>query len=247
MKFAKKLLSLVTSLALACGMAANVLPVQAAAAQPAPTITLTADKANVRVGEPVTLTVSIDGSKAAFAGLAAELKYDDTSAFTFTKAVQDYTGNDYKVTCPQPNEIKGIYPTLVVESNSSTPVDVDLKEVVSYTFIANKTGKTFAFSLSGDFSVKGPDSTDFSVSTNISVSAKELTADVSESAKLSGTYGEDLSQKIQSDMVTFKDGDKTVKPEGTWSFSGSAPSVTDKEATFRFTPKETSTLRSSGY
>ena len=241
MKFAKKLLSLVTSLALACGMAANVLPVQAAAAQPAPTITLTADKANVRVGEPVTLTVSIDGSKAAFAGLAAELKYDDTSAFTFTKAVQDYTGNDYKVTCPQPNEIKGIYPTLVVESNSSTPVDVDLKEVVSYTFIANKTGKTFAFSLSGDFSVKGPDSTDFSVSTNISVSAKELTADVSESAKLSGTYGEDLSQKIQSDMVTFKDGDKTVKPEGTWSFSGSAPSVTDKEATFRFTPKDTST------
>lgn len=241
MKFTQKLLSLVTSLALACGMAANVLPVQAAAAQPAPTITLTADKATVCVGEPVTLTVSIDGSKAAFAGLSAELKYDDTSAFTFTKTVQDYTGNDYKVTCPQPNEIKGIYPTLVVESNSSTPVDVDLKEVVSYTFIANKTGKTFAFSLSGDFSVKGPDSTDFSVSTNISVSAKTLTPAVSESAMLSGTYGEDLSQEIQSDMVTFKDGDTTVKPKGTWSFSGSAPSVTDKEATFRFTPKDTST------
>lgn len=242
MKFTQKLLSLVTSLALACGMAANMLPVQAAAAQPAPTITLTADKANVRVGEPVTLTVSIDGSKAAFAGLAAELKYDDTSAFTFTKAVQDYTGNDYKVTCPQPNEIKGIYPTLVVESNSSTPVDVDLKEVVSYTFIANKTGKTFAFSLSGDFSVKGTDSTDFSaVSTNISVSAKTLTAEISENAKLSGTYGEVPSQKDLSSMVTFKDGDKTVKPEGTWSFSGSAPSVTDKEATFRFTPTDTGT------
>lgn len=241
MKFTQKLLSLVTSLALACGMAANMLPVQAAAAQPTPTITLTTDKTTVCVGEPVTLTVSIDGSNAAFAGLSAELKYDDTSAFTFTKAVQDYTGNDYKVTCPQPNEIKGIYPTLVVESNSSTPVDVDLKEVVSYTFIANKTGKTFAFSLSGDFSVKGPDSTDFSVSTDISVSAKTLTADVSESAKITGTYGEDLSQKIQSDMVTFKDGDTTVKPKGTWSFSGSAPSVTDKEATFRFTPKDTST------
>lgn len=238
MKFTQKLLSLVTSLALACGMAANMLPVQAAAAQPAPTITLTADKTTVCVGEPVTLTVSINGSKAAFAGLAATLQYD-TSAFTFTNAAQDYTGNDYKVTCPQlnkKNELSG----LVLEAN--TAAAVDLGKVVSYTFIANKTGKTFAFSLSGDFSVKGTDSTDFSaVSTNISVSAKTLTADVSESAKLSGTYGEDLSQKIQSDMVTFKDGDTTVKPDGTWSFSGSAPSVTDKEATFRFTPKDTST------
>ena len=238
MKFAKKLLSLVTSLALACGMAANVLPVQAAAAQPAPTITLTADKANVRVGEPVTLTVSIDGSKAAFAGLAATLQYD-TSAFTFTGAVKDYKGSDYdKVTCPQLNE-KNELSRLVLEADAAAAVN--LGKVVSCTFIANKTGKTFAFSLSGDFSVKGTDSTDFSVSTNISVSAKTLTADVSESAKLSGTYGEDLSQKIQSDMVTFKDGDTTVKPDGTWSFSGSAPSVTDKEATFRFTPKDTST------
>ena len=238
MKFTQKLLSLVTSLALACGMAANMLPVQAAAAQPAPTITLTADKTTVCVGEPVTLTVSINGSKAAFAGLAATLQYD-TSAFTFTNAAQDYTGNDYKVTCPQlnkKNELSG----LVLEAN--TAAAVDLGKVVSYTFIANKTGKTFAFSLSGDFSVKGTDSTDFSaVSTNISVNAKKLTADVSSSAMLSGTYGEDLSQKIQSDMVTFKDGDKTVKPDGTWSFSGSAPSVTDKEATFRFTPKDTST------
>ena len=240
MKFTQKLLSLVTSLALACGMAANMLPVQAAAVQPAPTITLTTDKTTVCVGEPVTLTVSIDGSNAAFAGLSAELKYDDTSAFTFTNAAQDYTGNDYNVICPQPNEIAENYPTLVLHTFKGTSAAVNLGKVVSYTFIANKTGKTFAFSLSGDFSVKGTDSTDFSVSTNISVSAKTLTADVSESAKLSGTYGEDLSKKIQSDMVTFKDGDKTVKPEGTWSFSGSAPSVTDKEVTFRFAPKDTS-------
>ena len=237
MKFTQKLLSLVTSLALACGMAANMLPVQAAAAQPAPTITLTADKTTVCVGEPVTLTVSIDGSKAAFAGLAATLQYD-TSAFTFTGAVKEYKGSDYdKVTCPQLNE-KNELSRLVLEADAAAAVN--LGKVVSCTFIANKTGKTFAFSLSGDFSVKGTDSTDFSVSTNISVSAKTLTADVSESAKLSGTYGEDLSKKIQSDMVTFKDGDKTVKPEGTWSFSGSAPSVTDKEVTFRFTPKDTS-------
>ena len=237
MKFTQKLLSLVTSLALACGMAANMLPVQAAAAQPAPTITLTADKTTVCVGEPVTLTVSIDGSKAAFAGLAATLQYD-TSAFTFTGAVKDYKGGDYdKVTCPQLNE-KNELSRLVLEADAAAAVN--LGKVVSCTFIANKTGKTFAFSLSGDFSVKGTDSTDFSVSTNISVSAKTLTAEISESAKLSGTYGEDLSKKIQSDMVTFKDGDKTVKPEGTWSFSGSAPSVTDKEVTFRFTPKDTS-------
>lgn len=241
MKFTQKLLSLVTSLALACGMAANMLPVQAAAVQPAPTITLTTDKTTVCVGEPFTLTVSIDGSKAAFAGLSAELKYDDTSAFTFTNAVQDYTGNDYNVICPQPNEITENYPTLVLHTFKGTSAAVNLGKVVSYTFIANKTGKTFAFSLSGDFSVKGTDSTDFSVSTNISVSAKTLTADVSESAKLSGTYGEVPSQKDLSSMVTFKDGDTTVKPEGTWSFSGSAPSVTDKEATFRFTPKDTGT------
>lgn len=242
MKFTQKLLSLVTSLALACGMAANMLPVQAAAAQPAPTITLTADKTTVCVGEPVTLTVSIDGSKAAFAGLSAELKYDDTSAFTFTKAVQDYTGNDYKVTCPQPNEIKGIYPTLVVESNSSTPVDVDLKEVVSYTFIANKTGKTFAFSLSGDFSVKGPDSTDFSVSTNISVSAKELTAEISKSAKITGTYGEapsELAKRITKDMVSFSDNGEDVS--GTWTYAGKAgsyPTVGTQKAAFLFTPDD---------
>lgn len=242
MKFTQKLLSLVTSLALACGMAANMLPVQAAAAQPTPTITLTADKATVCVGEPVTLTVSIDGSNAAFAGLFAELKYDDTSAFTFTKAVQDYTGNDYKVTCPQPNEIKGIYPTLVVESNSSTPVDVDLKEVVSYTFIANKTGKTFAFSLSGDFSVKGPDSTDFSVSTNISVSAKTLTPAVSESAKITGTYGEapsELAKRITKDMVSFSDNGKVVSVDGTWTYAGKAgsyPTVGTQKAAFLFTP-----------
>ena len=146
MKFTQKLLSLVTSLALACGMAANMLPVQAAAVQPAPTITLTTDKTTVCVGEPVTLTVSIDGSNAAFAGLSAELKYDDTSAFTFTNAAQDYTGNDYNVICPQPNEIAENYPTLVLHTFKGTSAAVNLGKVVSYTFIANKTGKTFAFS-----------------------------------------------------------------------------------------------------
>ena len=241
MKFTQKLLSLVTSLALACGMAANMLPVQAAAAQPAPTITLTADKTTVCVGEPVTLTVSINGSKAAFAGLAATLQYD-TSAFTFTNAAQDYTGNDYKVTCPQlnkKNELSG----LVLEAN--TAAAVDLGKVVSYTFIANKTGKTFAFSLSGDFSVKGTDSTDFSaVSTNISVSAKTLTADVSESAKLTGTYGEapnTLATHITKDMVSFSDNGKDVSVDGTWTYAGEAgsyPTVGTQKAAFLFTPND---------
>ena len=126
MKFTQKLLSLVTSLALACGMAANMLPVQAAAAQPVPTITLTADKTTVCVGEPVTLTVSIDGSKAAFAGLAATLQYD-TSAFTFTGAVKDYKGSDYdKVTCPQLNE-KNELSRLVLEADAAAAVNLPTK------------------------------------------------------------------------------------------------------------------------
>lgn len=241
MKFTQKLLSLVTSLALACGMAANMLPVQAAAAQPAPTITLTADKTTVCVGEPVTLTVSIDGSKAAFAGLAATLQYD-TSAFTFTGAVKDYKGSDYdKVTCPQLNE-KNELSRLVLEADAAAAVN--LGKVVSCTFIANKTGKTFAFSLSGDFSVKGTDSTDFSVSTNISVSAKTLTADVSESAKLTGTYGDapsTLATHITKDMVSFSDNGKDVSVDGTWTYAGEAgsyPTVGAQKAAFLFTPDD---------
>lgn len=244
MKFTQKLLSLVTSLALACGMAANMLPVQAAAVQPAPTITLTTDKTTVCVGEPVTLTVSIDGSNAAFAGLSAELKYDDTSAFTFTNAAQDYTGNDYNVICPQPNEIAENYPTLVLHTFKGTSAAVNLGKVVSYTFIANKTGKTFAFSLSGDFSVKGTDSTDFSVSTNISVSAKTLTPKVSESAKITGTYGEapsTLATHITKDMVSFSDNGKVVSVDGTWTYAGEAgsyPTVDTQKAAFLFTPDD---------
>ncbi len=241
MKFTQKLLLLVTSLALACGMAANMLPVQAAAAQPAPTITLTADKTTVCVGEPVTLTVSIDGSKAAFAGLAAELQYD-TSAFTFTGAVKDYKGSDYdKVTCPQLNE-KNELSRLVLEADAAAAVN--LGKVVSCTFIANKTGKTFAFSLSGDFSVKGTDSTDFSVSTDISVSAKTLTADVSESAMLTGTYGDapsTLATHITKDMVSFSDNGKVVSVDGTWTYAGEAgsyPTVGTQKAAFLFTPDD---------
>ncbi len=241
MKFAKKLLSLVTSLALACGMAANMLPVQAAAAQPAPTIKLTADKTTVCVGEPVTLTVSIDGSNAAFAGLAATLQYD-TSAFTFTGAVKDYKGSDYdKVTCPQLNE-KNELSRLVLEADAAAAVN--LGKVVSYTFIANKTGKTFAFSLSGDFSVKGTDSTDFSVSTNISVSAKTLTPKVSESAKITGTYGDapsTLATHITKDMVSFSDNGKVVSVDGTWTYAGEAgsyPTVGTQKAAFLFTPND---------
>ena len=241
MKFAKKLLSLVTSLALACGMAANMLPVQAAAAQPAPTIKLTADKTTVCVGEPVTLTVSIDGSNAAFAGLAATLQYD-TSAFTFTGAVKDYKGSDYdKVTCPQLNE-KNELSRLVLEADAAAAVN--LGKVVSCTFIANKTGKTFAFSLSGDFSVKGTDSTDFSVSTNISVSAKTLTPKVSESAKITGTYGEapsTLATHITKDMVSFSDNGKVVSVDGTWTYAGEAgsyPTVGTQKAAFLFTPND---------
>lgn len=241
MKFTQKLLSLVTSLALACGMAANMLPVQAAAAQPAPTITLTADKTTVCVGEPVTLTVSIDGSKAAFAGLAATLQYD-TSAFTFTGAVKDYKGSDYdKVTCPQLNE-KNELSRLVLEADAAAAVN--LGKVVSCTFIANKTGKTFAFSLSGDFSVKGTDSTDFSVSTNISVSAKTLTAEISENAKLTGTYGDapsTLATHITKDMVSFSDNGKVVSVDGTWTYAGEAgsyPTVGTQKAAFLFTPND---------
>ena len=237
-----KLISFATSLALIGTMAANALaekPSKSAATVKQPTITLTTSTPNIQLGQSVEITLSIDAQKEGFAGLNAVVGCAQAGL------TPDTVRSD--LTCPPgfttfflPQKNGSTFSGLVL--GGTTVQKVKLESAAVYTFTAEKVG-TYTVSVSGDYSDASGNSTLYSAVSplTITVSAKALTASVNNSAMLSGTYGEDLSQKIQSDMVTFNDGDTTVKPEGTWSFSGSAPSVTDKEATFRFTPKDTST------
>ena len=238
-----KLISFVTSLALIGTMSANALAEKpsksAAVAQP--NITLTTSTPNIQLGQSVEITLSIDAQKEGFAGLSAFVECAQaglTPAEVSSSISDDVKKNFSQVRLPEKTD-KGFSGLILVAESLQ---QVQLSNVSVYTFTAEKVG-TYTVSVSGDYSDISYNSTRYSAVSplTITVSAKALTASRSSSVMLSGTYGEDLSQKIQSDMVTFKDGDKTVKPEGTWSFSGSAPSVTDKEATFRFTPKDTST------
>lgn len=238
-----KLISFVTSLALIGTMSANALAEKpsksAAVAQP--NITLTTSTPNIQLGQSVDITLSIDAQKEGFAGLSAVVGCAQaglTPAKVSSSISDDVKKNFSQVRLPEKTD-KGFSGLILVAESLQ---QVQLSDVSVYTFTAEKVG-TYTVSVSGDYSDASGNSTLYNAVSplTITVSAKTLKASVSNSAKLSGTYGEDLSQKIQSDMVTFKDGDTTVKPEGTWSFSGSAPSVTDKEAIFRFTPKDTST------
>ena len=238
-----KLISFATSLALIGTMAANALAEKpsksAAVAQP--NITLTTSTPNIQLGQSVDITLSIDAQKEGFAGLSAVVGCAQaglTPAEVSSTISDDVKQRFSDVTLPE--KTGSTFSGLVLYGKQLQKIQLD--SAVDYTFTAKEIG-TYTVSVSGDYSDTSGNSTLYSAVSplTITVSAKALTASVNNSAKLSGTYGEDLSQKIQSDMVTFKDGDTAVKPDGTWSFSGSAPSVTDKEATFRFTPKDTST------
>lgn len=238
-----KLISFVTSLALIGTMSANALAEKpsksAAVAQP--NITLTTSTPNIQLGQSVDITLSIDAQKEGFAGLSAfvECAQAGLTPAKVSSSISDDVGKNFsQVRLPEKTD-NGFSGLLL---GAESLQQVQLSNVSVYTFTAKEIG-TYTVSVSGDYSDASGNSTPYSAVSplTITVSAKTLKASVSNSAMLSGTYGEDLSQKIQSDMVTFKDGDTTVKPKGTWSFSGSAPSVTDKEATFRFTPKDTST------
>lgn len=238
-----KLISFVTSLALIGTMSANALAEKPStpAAVKQPTITLTTSTPNIQVGQSVDITLSIDAQEEGFAGLKAVVGCAQAglTPAKVSSSISDDVKKDFsQVRLPEKTD-KGFSGLILVAESLQ---QVQLSNVSVYTFTAEKVG-TYTVSVSGDYSDASGNSTRYNAVSplTITVSAKTLTASRSSSAMLSGTYGEDLSQKIQSDMVTFKDSDKTVKPDGTWSFSGSAPSVTDKEATFRFTPKDTST------
>lgn len=238
-----KLISFVTSLALIGTMAANALAEKpsksAAVAQP--NITLTTSTSNIQVGQSVDITLSIDAQEEGFAGLKAVVGC--AQAGLTPAKVSSSISDDVKKDFSQvrlPEKTDNGFSGLILGAESLQ--QVQLSNVSVYTFTAEKVG-TYTVSVSGDYSDASGNSTPYSAVSplTITVSAKALKASVSNGAMLSGTYGEVPSQKDLSSMVTFKDGDTTVKPEGTWSFSGSAPSVTDKEATFRFTPKDTGT------
>lgn len=238
-----KLISFVTSLALIGTMSANALAEKpsksAAVAQP--NITLTTSTSNIQVGQSVDITLSIDAQKEGFAGLRAFVKCDQaglTPAKVNSSISDDVKKNFSQVRLPEKTD--NGFSGLILGAESLQ--QVQLSNVSVYTFTAEKVG-TYTVSVRGDYSDALGNSTSYDAVSplTITVSAKALTASVSSGAMLSGTYGEVPSQKDLSSMVTFKDGDTTVTPEGTWSFSGSAPSVADKKATFRFTPKDTGT------
>ena len=241
MKLRHRLLSLITSLALAFGLSANALAAPAKnAEQPAPAITLTADKTSVNLGDTVSVKLSIDGTTNGFSSITAKVSADAALKPTQVTAVESVPGfSNYEA----PELLsKGTFSNLVLSSKSVQ--NKKLNDLATYTFTANKTG-SYTISVSGDFSADGKGNTatvysDVSPVT-ITVSAKALTASVAKNATLSGTYGDDLVAKITDQTVTFQDGGKTVSPKGTWALSGSAPTVDAKTASFRFTPEDSAT------
>ena len=210
MKLRHRLLSLITSLALAFGLSANALAAPAKnAEQPAPAITLTADKTSVNLGDTVSVKLSIDGTTNGFSSITAKVSADAALKPTQVTAVESVPGfSNYEA----PELLsKGTFSNLVLSSKSVQ--NKKLNDLATYTFTANKTG-SYTISVSGDFSADGKGNTatvysDVSPVT-ITVSAKALTASVAKNATLSGTYGDDLVAKITDQTVTFQDGGKTV-------------------------------------
>lgn len=241
MKLKHRLLSLVTSFALAFGLSANALaaPANSKTPAPSPDITLTAAQSSVQLGDTVTVDLSVDGSKSGFAALQIEPDYD-SSAFTLAKVttLSNADAKGYLVTAPQWKDNK--WTDFLLDNTEN--LQVNLPSAATYTFKASKVG-TYDFSVSASVSAVG-----YSKSTlkkvgkiTITVSAKALTASARKDVTLSGTYGDNLAAKITDQMVTFQDGGKAVSPKGTWALSGSAPTVDAKTATFRFTPEDSDT------
>ena len=239
MKFRKRLLSFVTSVVLVCGMTGNAFAATGTAktAAPIPAITLTADQSSVQVGDTVTISMTVDGSKNGFAVMNAKLDFD-SNAFAPVQATAITQAQGYSVTAPVK---KGtIFTNLLLESNSN--INADLGSVVTYTFTAAKAG-TYDFTVSGDVSAVGYVKSTISKASKISVavSAKTLTAVVNKGVKLTGTYGdswEALAKQIDSSKVQLSE-----SVEGTWAYAGTdaRPTVTDKPADFIFTPEDAAT------
>lgn len=238
-----KLISFVTSLALIGTMSANALaektPTLATVKQP--TITLTTSTPNIQVGQSVDITLSIDAQKEGFAGLKAVVGC--AQAGLTPAKVSSSIGDDVRknfTTLSPTKKADNTFSGLVL--SGTTVQKVKLESAAVYTFTAEKVG-TYMVSVSGDYSDEAGNSPldNASSSLTITVSAKTLKASVSNSAMLTGTYGdswEALAKQIDSSKVQLSE---SVK--GTWAYAGTAarPTVADKSADFIFTPEDAAT------
>lgn len=242
MKLTYRLLSFVTSLALACGLTTNVLAAntKSTVEQPAPTITLAADKTNVTVGDTVTFTLSIDGTENGFSSLKVSIDADTALVPSSVKAVETATGFSSFQT-PILTE-KGTFSALVL--GNSTVQNKKLENIVAYSFKAQKVGN-YTVTLSGNFSADGKGNivTKYiGVSpVSVTVSGKKITADAKNHPALTGAYGdswEALAKQIDSSKVQLSE---SVK--GTWDYAGTdaRPTVTNGAADFIFTPEDAAT------
>ena len=241
-----KLISFVTSLALIGTMSANALAEKpsksAAVAQP--NITLTTSTPNIQLGQSVDITLSIDAQKEGFAGLSAfvECAQAGLTPAKVSSSISDEVKQSFS-DIMLPEKTGSTFSGLVLYGKQLQKIQ--LASAVVYTFTAEKVG-TYTVSVSGDYSDTSGNSTLYSAVSplTITVSAKTLTASVSNSAMLTSTYGDTpntLATHITKDMVSFSDNGKDVSVDGTWTYAGEAgsyPTVGTQKAAFLFTPND---------
>ena len=244
MRHIQRIFSFVISTALACSLVTNAFAATgtAKAAAPVPTITLTADSSTVSVGDTVTVSLAIDGTQSGFAALKASLNYN-TDAFSprAVTSIDNTTAKGFGVT--EPTVSTAGLTALVLDSTKNLTAAFD--PAATYTFKATQAG-TFDFSVSGGVSAVGYTASKLDKASKISVavSAKPLTAQPVQNAKLHAEYGHtmgDLAKSIRSEDFVLKSGDTDVTGtvQGKWSAEApdAIPAVGTASAKFLFTPE----------
>ena len=244
MKHIQRIFSFLISTALACSLVTNAFAATgtAKAAAPVPAMTLTASNSTVSVGDTVTVSLAIDGTQSGFAALKASLNYN-TDAFSpsAVTSIDNTTAKGFGVTKPAVGTA-GLT-ALVLDSTENLQAAFD--PAVTYTFKATQAG-TFDFSVSGSVSAVGCTASKLNKASKISVavSAKPLTAQPVQNAKLHAEYGHtmgDLAKSIRSEDFVLKSGDTDVTGtvQGKWSAEAPdvIPAVGTASAKFLFTPE----------
>ena len=244
MKYIQRIFSFVISTALACGLVTNAFAATgtAKAAAPVPAITLTADNNTVSVGDTITISMAVDGTKNGFAALQAFLNYNaDAFSPSAVTSIDNTTAKGFGVT--EPTVSTTGLSALVLDSTKNLTVAFD--PAATYTFKATQAG-TFDFSVSGKVSVVGCTATplDKAFKISVTVSAKPLTATPVQNTTLSAEYGRtmgELADSIQPKDFVLKSGDTDVtgKVDGKWSAEdpNAIPAAGTASAKFLFTPK----------
>ncbi|MCI7541759.1 MAG: MBG domain-containing protein [Subdoligranulum sp.] len=232
------------STALACGLVTNAFAATgtAKAAAPVPAITLTADKNTVSVGDTITISMAVDGTKNGFAVLQAFLNYNaDAFSPSAVTSIDNTTAKGFGVTKPTVSTT-GLS-ALILRNDENIKAAFD--SAATYTFKATQAG-TFDFSVSGGVSAVGYTATplDKAFKISVTVSAKPLTATPVQNTTLSAEYGRtmgELADSIQPKDFVLKSGntDVTGKVDGKWSAEdpNAIPAAGTASAKFLFTPK----------